>query len=124
MELILLENIINLGNIGDKVEVKPGYGRNFLLKTGKALRLNKENLEYVSLLNLKELKNIFYKNFNGDSRVTFLPAKLKKTAQTSTIRKIVVFLISNRILGSIFLYIINKLFIGIMPYHVIIAKKR
>ena len=48
MELILLENIINLGNIGDKVEVKPGYGRNFLLKTGKALRLNKENLEYVS----------------------------------------------------------------------------
>ena len=48
MELILLENIINLGNIGDKVEVKPGYGRNFLLKTGKALRFNKENLEYVS----------------------------------------------------------------------------
>ena len=48
MELILLENIINLGNIGDKVEVKPEYGRNFLLKTGKALRFNKENLEYVS----------------------------------------------------------------------------
>ena len=48
MELILLENIINLGNIGDKVEVKPGYGRNFLLKTGKALRFNKEKLEYVS----------------------------------------------------------------------------
>jgi len=48
MELILLENIINLGNIGDKVKVKPGYGRNFLLKTGKALRLNKENLDYVS----------------------------------------------------------------------------
>ena len=43
MELILLENIMNLGNIGDKVQVKPGYGRNFLLKTGKALRLNKEN---------------------------------------------------------------------------------
>ena len=48
MELILLENIINLGNIGDKVAVKPGYGRNYLLKTGKALRFNKENLEYVS----------------------------------------------------------------------------
>ncbi len=48
MEIILLENIINLGNIGDKVDVKPGYGRNFLLKTGKALRFNKENLEYVS----------------------------------------------------------------------------
>jgi len=48
MEIILLENIINLGNIGDKVEVKPGYGRNYLLKTGKALRFSKENLEYVS----------------------------------------------------------------------------
>tara|TARA_B100000886_G_scaffold96127_1_gene63739 strand:- start:5446 stop:5901 length:456 start_codon:yes stop_codon:yes gene_type:complete len=48
MELILLENIINLGNIGDKVSVKNGYGRNFLLKTGKALRFNKENQELVS----------------------------------------------------------------------------
>ena len=48
MELILLENIIKLGNIGDKVEVKPGYGRNYLLKTGKALRFSKENLEFVS----------------------------------------------------------------------------
>ena len=36
MEVILLENIINLGNIGDKVKVKAGYGRNFLLKKGSA----------------------------------------------------------------------------------------
>ena len=42
MELILLENILNLGNIGDKVKVKSGFGRNFLLKKGKALRFNKE----------------------------------------------------------------------------------
>ena len=48
MELILLENILNLGNIGDKVKVKNGYGRNFLLKKGKALRFNKENLEFVN----------------------------------------------------------------------------
>ena len=47
MEVILLENILNLGNIGDKVKVKPGYGRNYLLKTGKALRFNQENLNYV-----------------------------------------------------------------------------
>ena len=39
---------MNLGNIGDKVSVKNGYGRNFLLKTGKALRFNKENSEYVA----------------------------------------------------------------------------
>tara|TARA_B100001094_G_scaffold321478_1_gene369270 strand:- start:177 stop:632 length:456 start_codon:yes stop_codon:yes gene_type:complete len=48
MEIILLENIINLGNIGDKVVVKPGYGRNFLLKNGKALRFNEKNMDYVS----------------------------------------------------------------------------
>ena len=65
MEIILLENILNLGNIGDKVKVKPGYGRNFLLKKGKALRFNKENEDFVSKkkdeLNKKntELKNKF-----------------------------------------------------------------
>ena len=48
MEIILLENISNLGNIGDKVKVKNGYGRNFLLKKGKALRFNKENQEFVN----------------------------------------------------------------------------
>ena len=47
MEIILLENILNLGNIGDKVKVKDGYGRNFLLKQGKALRFNKENQKLV-----------------------------------------------------------------------------
>ena len=47
MELILLENILNLGNIGDKVKVRSGYGRNFLLKQRKALRFNKENQNYV-----------------------------------------------------------------------------
>jgi large subunit ribosomal protein L9 len=65
MELILLENILNLGNIGDKVKVKNGYGRNFLLKKGKALRFSKENSDLVNkkkdVLNKKniELKNQF-----------------------------------------------------------------
>ena len=48
MELILLENISNLGKIGEKVIVKNGYGRNFLLKKGKALRFNKQNQEIVN----------------------------------------------------------------------------
>ena len=65
MEIILLENILNLGNIGDKVKVKNGYGRNYLLRQGKALRFNKENLELVNKkkdeLNKKntEVKNKF-----------------------------------------------------------------
>ena len=48
MEIILLENILNLGDIGDKVKVKNGYGRNFLLKKGKALRFNKDNQDFVN----------------------------------------------------------------------------
>ena len=48
MQIILLENIRNLGNIGDTVTVKNGFGRNFLLKQGKALRFNKDNLELVN----------------------------------------------------------------------------
>ena len=47
MQVILLENINKLGKIGDLVEVKNGYGRNFLLKKGKALRANKENIDFV-----------------------------------------------------------------------------
>ena len=43
MEVILLENIRNLGKMGEVVKVKDGYGRNFLLKTGKALRADKKN---------------------------------------------------------------------------------
>ena len=63
MELILLENIINLGDVGDKVTVKNGYGRNYLLKKGKALRYNKDN---QALVNNKKAelnkKNIEIKN--------------------------------------------------------------
>jgi large subunit ribosomal protein L9 len=44
MELILLEKVRNLGNLGEKVKVKPGYGRNYLLPQGKAVRVNAENL--------------------------------------------------------------------------------
>jgi large subunit ribosomal protein L9 len=44
MEIILLEKIANLGNLGDKVTVKPGYGRNFLIPKGKAVRASAEKL--------------------------------------------------------------------------------
>ena len=49
MEVILLENIIKLGNIGDKVNVKPGYGRNFLLKLVKLC------------VSIKKIKTMFLK---------------------------------------------------------------
>lgn len=84
MQVILLENIFKLGKIGDLVEVKNGYGRNFLLREGKALRANKENIDLVNKkkdeLNKKnnEIKQEFIKvalkiknktlNFNKEAK--------------------------------------------------------
>lgn len=44
MEVILLEKVENLGNLGDKVNVKPGYGRNFLIPGGKATAATAANV--------------------------------------------------------------------------------
>ena len=44
MEVILLQKVANLGNIGDKVKVKSGYGRNFLLPQGKATLATADNV--------------------------------------------------------------------------------
>ncbi|MCB9957794.1 MAG: 50S ribosomal protein L9 [Rhodospirillaceae bacterium] len=46
MEVILLERVENLGQMGDTVRVRPGYARNYLLPQRKALRATKENLAY------------------------------------------------------------------------------
>jgi len=103
MEVILLENIKNLGKIGDVVNVKRGHGRNFLIKFGKALKASKENLEVV---NKKEAelnkKNLEYKKEamkvydvineiklkfskrskdNGDLYGSIKPAELSKTIE-------------------------------------------
>ncbi|MBK70255.1 MAG: 50S ribosomal protein L9 [Euryarchaeota archaeon] len=43
MEIILLEKVAKLGDPGDLVRVKSGYGRNFLIPTGKAIRADEEN---------------------------------------------------------------------------------
>ena len=48
MDVVLLENIKNLGNIGDVVNVKRGHGRNFLIKYGKALKASKINIDFVN----------------------------------------------------------------------------
>lgn len=44
MEIILLQKVANLGNIGDRVKVKSGYGRNFLLPQGKATLATVDNI--------------------------------------------------------------------------------
>ena len=92
MQLILLENILNLGNIGDKVNVKDGYGRNYLLKQGKALRYSIENQQLVAKqkdqLNKKniELKNKFIEISKLVNNKTFLFSKNVKKMENYTVR--------------------------------------
>ena len=47
MNVILLDNVENLGNIGDFVKVKPGYGRNFLIPHGKAALATSDNMKAI-----------------------------------------------------------------------------
>ena len=81
MEIILLENILNLGNIGDKVKVRNGYGRNFLLKQGKALRFNKDNQDLVNK------KKDELKNKNAEAKTKFIEISKLVDKKTFTFNK-------------------------------------
>ena len=100
MEIILLEDIRNLGKTGEVVDVKDGYGRNFLLRLGKALRADKNNIDFVNkkkdeinkknkklkksakkiLEKIKNKKLIFKKETkeNGDLFATIKPKEISK----------------------------------------------
>ncbi|MDC3090606.1 50S ribosomal protein L9 [Paracoccaceae bacterium] len=56
MEIILLQKISKLGNMGDTVQVKQGFGRNFLIPSGKALSATKENKEFFEKTKAKLLE--------------------------------------------------------------------
>ena len=76
MQVILLEKIRNLGDIGQVVDVKDGYGRNFLLKFGKALRADKKNVEYVN----RKRTEINKKNIEQKKIAKEIYEKIKKKA--------------------------------------------
>ena len=71
MEVILKEDIKNLGEIGDVVSVKPGYGRNFLVPQGKAVFATADNLK-----NLEQQKEELRKKQEGELSL------LREKAQT------------------------------------------
>tara|TARA_A100001011_G_C14099617_1_gene752210 strand:+ start:410 stop:868 length:459 start_codon:yes stop_codon:yes gene_type:complete len=74
MQIILLEKIRNLGDVGQVVNVKDGYGRNFLIKFGKALRADKKNIEYVN----KKKTEINKKNTEQKKIAKEIYEKIKK----------------------------------------------
>ena len=78
MEVILLESLNKLGGIGDLVNVKDGFARNYLIPQKKALRANQENKEYFA----KIKKELIEKNKNIIEEAKL---KLKKILETEVI---------------------------------------
>ena len=74
MQIVLLEKIRNLGDVGQVVNVKDGYGRNYLIKFGKALRADKKNIDYVN----KKRSEINKKNSEQKKWAKDIYDKIKK----------------------------------------------
>jgi large subunit ribosomal protein L9 len=73
MDLILLERISKLGDLGDKVSVKPGYARNYLIPQGKALLANGANLAEFEARRTEFEQNQSDKLIYAQTRATKLP---------------------------------------------------
>jgi large subunit ribosomal protein L9 len=85
MDVILLTKVANLGNIGDRVKVKSGYGRNFLLPKGKATLATPDNVKKFEARRA-ELEKVAREQFaDAESRAAaFKDFKLLITAKAGT----------------------------------------
>ena len=68
MQIILLEKITNVGNLGDVVKVKDGYARNFLIPQGKAKRATPENLKAIEARR-SDLEKAANEKLNGAQQI-------------------------------------------------------
>src|SRR5512138_1575801 len=85
MEVILLQKVANLGNIGDLVKVKSGYGRNFLLPQGKATVATPDNIKKFEARRAELEKSAREEHEGAQSRATKLQGfKLTLTAKAGT----------------------------------------
>lgn len=85
MDLILLQKVQNLGGLGDRVNVKAGYGRNFLVPTGRAVPATKANLEAFEVKRADYEKKAAEQHGAADARKLVLDGKsvtLKANAST------------------------------------------
>ena len=80
MQVVLLERVSKLGQMGDVVNVKDGYARNFLLPQGKALRANKANLERFE----NERAQLEARNLERKTDAEAVHAKLNEQTSTFT----------------------------------------
>lgn len=78
----------------------------------------------VHLLDLNDLKKKLFKNFKGNYFITFIPSQLKRTAQQNILRKVIIYMLKNKITNKLILILFNKIFLNLMPYHVAICQKK
>ena len=94
MQIILMEKVVNLGNLGDVVKVKDGFARNFLIPQGKAKRATEKNLkEFEDRLDkaeaekikekITELREVIAKSQSGEGNLTAEQLK-EKTDELQT----------------------------------------
>lgn len=83
MEVILLEKVHKLGQIGDKVNVRSGYGRNFLIPEGKAVPATKENLALFEVRRA-ELEKVYAENLAQAKKRAEAIANLKVTIRSKS----------------------------------------
>jgi large subunit ribosomal protein L9 len=85
MEVILLQKVANLGNIGDRVKVKSGYGRNFLVPQGKATVATADNIAKFEARRHELEKSARDDHESAQARATKLQGfKLTVTAKAGT----------------------------------------
>jgi large subunit ribosomal protein L9 len=85
MQVILLQKVANLGNIGDRVKVRSGYGRNFLLPQGKATLATPDNVKRFEARR-EELEKLAHEHLSGaeERAVAMKDFKLVITAKAGT----------------------------------------
>lgn len=82
MKVILKEDVFKLGSLGDEVDVKPGFARNYLIPQGKALPFNRSNVKQVN-----HIKNLLAKKrADAIAKAKELAAKLSNTEIVFTMK--------------------------------------
>ena len=84
MKVILLENLKNIGSIGQVIDVKRGYGRNFLIANKKALYASKENISQVDKIKSELSKKDNEKKLNAKKVAEKIDKKEYKVNKLST----------------------------------------
>ena len=81
MQIILMDKVVNLGNLGDVVKVKDGYARNFLIPTGRARRATQTNIDAFAVQKIELERVAVAKLAEAQARATKLEGYMVQISQ-------------------------------------------